>query len=515
MAPRGMMEQPQGQPRWNARILWRWLTQPQVSMGLAACAILFAGLGRGDLRIDAPLYAWIAKYIALSGDWLNLYYDHGQTPYFNKPPLQFWLMALVFKGFGASTFTAKLVSALFGLGCVGMVYALARLAFDPAMAATAGVAIASTSVFIRNSRGARLDAGVTFFFLVMLYVGARMMTRPGQRIGDWALLGAAGGLALMIKSGVALMCLPILWAAWAWHRRWDLCLGWRGAVSLAVCAAVLLPWHLHQYITWGQPYINEHFRHQLLGRFEAETFGASVWYAFFKEMAMRYWPWLPLAIYGGWTLARSDTAGGPVRKLFISWLIISLSILHLISRKYDRYLLLVFPVMGILAAYGFSRLGFWRWWTRYALPNLGWAAILIGLYFTACVPMYMIKYPELAQATQNINAAQGNTVYTFGSVGISAQCAIRFYTNARVVTLKPVGIGSLRPGDIIVWPRDIPGALRQKVPHCEILAEGGLIFGRVRAQRGEAATPRMHTDGQAPATNPGPAGGWLSFLWRR
>src|SRR5437867_3765362 len=117
----------------------RFLQQPFVSMLLLAGAILFAGLGQGDIRIDGPIYAWAAKHMVVSGDWLNLYYDHGQTPYFNKPPLQFWLMAVVFKALGYSTFSAKLVSVLFGLGCVAMVYAIARLRFEPAVAGTAGI----------------------------------------------------------------------------------------------------------------------------------------------------------------------------------------------------------------------------------------------------------------------------------------------------------------------------------------------------------------------------------------
>src|SRR5690349_14579805 len=171
-----------------------FVRKPFVSMLLVAAAILFAGLGQGDIRIDGPIYAWAAKHMVFSGDWLNLYYDHGETPYFNKPPLQFWLMAVVFKVLGCTTFSAKLVSVLFALGCVAMVYAIVRIRFDSAIAATAGIVLATTYPFIRNSASVRLDAGLTFFFLVALYAGTRMIAGLRPRWRDWILLGAACGL---------------------------------------------------------------------------------------------------------------------------------------------------------------------------------------------------------------------------------------------------------------------------------------------------------------------------------
>jgi len=169
--------QPRSETERRAGAL-RLLQQPFVSMLLLAGAILFAGLGQGDIRIDGPIYAWAAKHMVVSGDWLNLYYDHGQTPYFNKPPLQFWLMAVVFKALGYSTFSAKLVSVLFGLGCVAMVYAIARLRFEPAVAGTAGIALATTYPLFRITPGFGWMQGEPFFFLFGCFrVGGRLFSK--------------------------------------------------------------------------------------------------------------------------------------------------------------------------------------------------------------------------------------------------------------------------------------------------------------------------------------------------
>jgi 4-amino-4-deoxy-L-arabinose transferase-like glycosyltransferase len=471
------------------RGLVRWFVRPFPSMVLVAASILFAGLGQGDIRIDGPIYAWIAKYMLLSGDWLNLYYDHGQTPYFNKPPFQFWLMALAFKALGPSTFSAKLVSVLFALGCVIMVYAIARLRFDAAIAATAGVVLATTYPFIRNSASVRLDAGVTFFFLAALYAGTRMIASSEHRTRDWVELGAACGFALMVKSGTALLCLPIIATAWAWRRRWDLFINWRGAVAAAVCVVIVLPWYWHQYATWGQAFIDQHFRNQMLGRFEAETFGTTAWYAYLRELAIAYWPWLPFALYGGWRLYAAER-GSAVRRaedrMFLAWAVISLVILHVIPRKYDRYLLLVFPVLAIFAAWGLSQWRFWMWWERRALPNLGWivAIVFVGLQVFN-VRLHTLKYPELAQSVSAMNESQARAgkaraaVYAVDGVGVSVQCAIRFYTNAKVAEFDEK---SLRAGDIVVLLRERESELGKKLPRYETLARGKtLLFLRVAA----------------------------------
>lgn len=467
----------------------RWVARPFPSMVLVAASILFAGLGQGDIRIDGPIYAWIAKYMLLSGDWLNLYYDHGQTPYFNKPPLQFWLMAVAFKLLGPSTFAAKLISVLFALGCVVMVYAIARLRFDPAISATAGIVLATTSSFIRNSASVRLDAGVTFFFLVALYAGTRMIVSTEHRTRDWVMLGAACGLALMVKSGTALLCLPILATAWGWQRRWDLFMTWRGAVASAVGLMIIVPWYWHQYVTWDQVFIDQHIRNQMLGRFESETFGTTAWYAYLRELAIRYWPWLPFALYGGWRLyaaEKSSSVRRPEDRTLLAWAVISFVILHVIPRKYDRYLLLVFPVLAIFAASGMSQWRFWPWWQRVVLPNFGWFAAITFLALQIFnVRLHTLKYPELAQSIPAINQSQTQAgkghaaVYATDDIGISAQCAIRFYSNAKVARFEKT---NLQAGDIVVLPSERESERTAKLPRHETIARGKtLVFLRIAA----------------------------------
>src|SRR5215475_1656647 len=79
---------------------------------LAVC--YFSNLGViGFVGPDEPRYAWIARDMAESGDWVTprLY----GKPWFEKPPLLYWGGAVFFKLLGVSEVSARLPSALCAL----------------------------------------------------------------------------------------------------------------------------------------------------------------------------------------------------------------------------------------------------------------------------------------------------------------------------------------------------------------------------------------------------------------
>jgi 4-amino-4-deoxy-L-arabinose transferase-like glycosyltransferase len=96
---------------------------PAISLQNVSWAILifvtlyvcyFSHLGAlGLVGPDEPRYAWIARDMAESGDWVTprLY----GRPWFEKPVLYYWGAALCFKLFGVSEVTARLPSALSAL----------------------------------------------------------------------------------------------------------------------------------------------------------------------------------------------------------------------------------------------------------------------------------------------------------------------------------------------------------------------------------------------------------------
>jgi 4-amino-4-deoxy-L-arabinose transferase-like glycosyltransferase len=95
-------------PTLLARIGWAVL----IIATLYVC--YFSHLGAiGFVGPDEPRYAWIARDMAETGDWVTprLY----GKPWFEKPPLLYWGAALSFKLFGVSDAAARLPSAISAL----------------------------------------------------------------------------------------------------------------------------------------------------------------------------------------------------------------------------------------------------------------------------------------------------------------------------------------------------------------------------------------------------------------
>src|SRR5258708_4365141 len=91
-----------------ARIGWAFL----ILATLYVC--YFSHLGAiGFVGPDEPRYAWIARDMAETGDWVTprLY----GKPWFEKPVLYYWGAALCFKLFGVSEAAARLPSAISAL----------------------------------------------------------------------------------------------------------------------------------------------------------------------------------------------------------------------------------------------------------------------------------------------------------------------------------------------------------------------------------------------------------------
>lgn len=100
-------------------------------LGLLALGIaVFMGrIWDGVLLEDPARYASAAKCILDTGDWITMH-QTPEMPYFNKPPLMFWLTAMLFRLTGPCAGAARFWSALSGLGTVLLIYSMGRRLWD-------------------------------------------------------------------------------------------------------------------------------------------------------------------------------------------------------------------------------------------------------------------------------------------------------------------------------------------------------------------------------------------------
>lgn len=319
-------------------------TSVQVAI-LVILATLFC-LGRAaknPLDGDPAMYATIARTIARTGEWMHLTFNG--DPYLNKPPLHFWLNALVFRLAGAGTFAATLLPGLLGVADTVLLYVACRAMFPGwRMAFAATLVYVTTPEVVHWSRGVHLETLVTFWVLAGVIAAYRSVERPAATM----FVGIAAGAGLLAKGPQGLF--PVALALLLWARDgialrrlrspWAL-----AGLALAVAAAG--PW-LWARVTEGTGFAHAYFS----GQIGHVLFGGRVlgrgplWYV--EKLARTYWPWLPVAAVGLVMLARRWRDSLAAR----TWLLYTALVFVVISLavgKKGRYLFQLYPALAVAA----------------------------------------------------------------------------------------------------------------------------------------------------------------------
>ena len=248
----------------------------------AACAVvlamwicLFSHLGAlGLLGPDEPRYAWIARGMAQTGDWVTprLY----GTPWFEKPVLYYWTAGLGFLLHSSAEFAARFPSALAALAaalCIGWLAwrfeaarrrgsngfsgfcpwsptLLAPLIFSTSVAAIGFARAATPDMLFASSLTLAMAAAAVVLRNAGALGGAADSNRTGSmsRIRNSApllLLGAFLGLAVLAKGPAGIILAGGAALMWAFAtRRWRPVLQLLHPCAVAAFCIVALPWYV-------------------------------------------------------------------------------------------------------------------------------------------------------------------------------------------------------------------------------------------------------------------------------
>jgi 4-amino-4-deoxy-L-arabinose transferase-like glycosyltransferase len=135
--------------------------------GLVAVGVLLnmTGLFPPIMELDGALYACIAKQMAQTGDFVNLYAVG--TDWLDKPHFPFWVAALSFRVFGINTFAYKFPALLFFLGSVAYTYHFARLVYPKIVAQIASLVLLTAFHGVLSNSDVRAEP-----YLMPLIIGA-------------------------------------------------------------------------------------------------------------------------------------------------------------------------------------------------------------------------------------------------------------------------------------------------------------------------------------------------------
>lgn len=127
--------------------------------------LFFYKLGQSSLAsFDEAWYAEISRNILKSNNLLNLFFNG--KPYYDHPPLGFYLEAITFKIFGVSEFWAKFPQALSGFLSLIVTYFLGKELFGRVIGFASAIGLSSTFWFVYRARSGNLDILLTLLFLL-------------------------------------------------------------------------------------------------------------------------------------------------------------------------------------------------------------------------------------------------------------------------------------------------------------------------------------------------------------
>jgi 4-amino-4-deoxy-L-arabinose transferase-like glycosyltransferase len=321
----------------------RWL----ISLTIAALVLYTLNLDSAALRDwDEATVAQVAHEISIaSQDSLTWLFPtlHGQ-PYWNKPPLMHWAIALCFRLFGEQEWTARLPGALCGALTVPALYAVARELWPRRLEAMLTSLVFLTWLpVIRHGRLAMLDAAIVLCFVIAIGLTLRSRRDLRYSLG----LGAAIG-AMCLTKGLLGICLGgLLFGFLQWDTPRLLRQPWFwygiGTGSLPAWA-----WYAAQVQHYGHDFLRVHLGAQAADRLvtSVESNGGSVGY-YVIELLKYGWPWLLFAVPGMlWAWQNRQFGWG--RLLIVCGGGYGL-IISLMQTKLPWYIMPLYPILAIAA----------------------------------------------------------------------------------------------------------------------------------------------------------------------
>ncbi|MFO8239147.1 MAG: glycosyltransferase family 39 protein [Prochlorococcaceae cyanobacterium] len=411
-----------------------------VSLALGLLLFVWQLGSTGLVDETPPLFAASARAMAESGDWLIPRVNG--LPRYDKPPLVYWAMGLIYALPGQSqwdplgTWAARLPSAL------ATVVAMQALVItllhwpqarrQPSLTALgAGLAFALSPLVLLWGRIAVSDALLTATLALSLLLIWQSYASAGRRWwAGWLVLG----LAVLTKGPVAVVLLGLTLVLFAalqadWRGLWRSLRPLRG---LLLTALVALPWYGAALVVEGEPFWRSFFGYHNLQRFTSVVNDHQApWWFFGLVLVLASLPLTPLLLLGLVRGLRGPAPPPPLslQRFAACWLLAVLLFFSAAATKLPSYWLPATPAAGLLIALAAQR-----------RPRLAWRlcallALLLALVFAAA-PLWVpwIVSPEMPQLPETL-LASGRWALAAACFGLAAALALVGWRRGSAVAL--------------------------------------------------------------------------------
>ncbi len=439
--------------------------------GLIVFTYLFA-LGLPLLGPDEPRYAQVAREMFERGDWVTT--TLGGHHWFEKPALLYWLQITFYNLFGVSEFSARLGSALFGLGTILSLWILGKSVqssefrvqslknekpnhesriTNHEFANWLALIAASSLGLLVFSRGASFDIMITFpitaslvgFFIFENSSKNSPVTNYLSLITFYFFIGIG-----LIAKGLIGIVFPFAIVVFYYvlsrklpNKTFLISLIWGTVLSVLVASS----WYLPMYLANGFEFIDEFFIQHHFQRYTSNKYKHPQPFWFFWVIFPLFTiPWIPFFFATIWDFVKnlfsrkdaeeqkkteSRITNYELRLFAIAWMLVPLVFFSLSGSKLPGYILPALPAACILTAeyvYRFVQKSESR---KYALQGLAFLTFLVVLILLQFV---VPKYAEADSTRHFIETADTHNYKTEKILNLhTINHNIEFYGSGRLV----------------------------------------------------------------------------------
>jgi 4-amino-4-deoxy-L-arabinose transferase-like glycosyltransferase len=357
----------------NLPFLRRYL--PGFTLAVALVALYFYNLaGVGVLSTDEPRYAAIGIAMAQSGDFITP--RLWGSPWFEKPPLLYWMTAAGARGGFGPEAAGRFPVALLSVGFLLASFFLLKREFGVQAAAVATVVLATSAGWLAYSCLCLTDIPLAVFFSLAIFLSLSLLQPnwPPARL-RFVAIGLCLGLAILAK-GLVPIALLVPWA-WFLRRQWRC--WWLMIVAAAVVA---LPWYIAVYERNGYVFVQEFFiRHHFERLYSASLQHVQPWYYYLPVLLAGLFPWTPALLL----LPRNRTSWDLRRRFLLATVCWGLFFFSVSLNKLPGYLLPILPPLFALIGGQFQQA---------PVIRANWGILLACALLIAVVPLLASVIPE-------------------------------------------------------------------------------------------------------------------------
>ncbi len=314
--------------------------KPAIWLFISSFGVSAIFWGEPELIVDASRYFIQAKHLELYGigyffkEWGN------EITVWTDLPLVPLLFGLVFKFFGEYRTGIQIFNTLLFSGTVVLTYLIGKTLWDETVGLYGGILLLGIPYLLTQVPLMLVDVPTMFFFILALFTTIKAVQQGGAAL----LLSASVAitLAMLSKYSVWLM-LSVLPVVLLSHIEY----GWKVIFQRAAVIALGTAFLIGIVILWKFNVFAEQFG--LLQSYQVpglKRWGESFTSTFFFQIH----PYITLAALFSIVAAikKKDS-----KYAIISWLLLLVVVLEI---KRARYLVVVFPMLALMAAYGISEI---------------------------------------------------------------------------------------------------------------------------------------------------------------